>query len=153
MYICDTCGKTVEKIEGRYVRDEFDNHCRVYFGSIDAMLENGKSEYTETCERCGGDFVEAKECLICYAWLREDDDDICESCFKESSTIDTAYKFGGMDFLKSQFSERQIHDLLIRELREAEKLQPTETKSSIERYLAHNTAEFAKWRLENEEEL
>lgn len=51
--------------------------------------------------------------------------------------------------MKSQFSEWQIEQILLRELREAEKLQSAETKLDIARYIAAHAEGFAKWLYEN----
>lgn len=78
MYICEYCGKTTEEIETRIEVDDFSHAYNHELG----RYEKTESFTTDTCEHCGGEFVEAKKCLICEDWISEYGDAICESCFE-----------------------------------------------------------------------
>lgn len=110
MYVCNRCGATTDEIES-YTE----------WHGAEGTSNYGEITFDKPC-RCGGNFVEAKECNLCGEWFDPDNmyDGICEECLKKETTEENAYKLGEEckesvkinGFLKSVFDTEEIVQIL-----------------------------------------
>lgn len=98
------------------------------------------------CPVCHCDYDYAYQCLECGDWHHEDDlyCGLCDKCLDDRANkcqydIEMCYKVGKNDldgveingFLLSMFSRSEIDEILMRELREANKINPVDCSDYI----------------------
>lgn len=115
MFKCEKCGRLYEdlteaKNEINYVED------------TDGRTRDIESEYV--CH-CGGELEEVHKCKYCNEYISLD-----ETCCEKCITLENCLEIGEENkktikingFLGVMFSEEEITEILIREMKEAEKL-------------------------------
>lgn len=112
---------------------------------------HGASAYEtfKVCPVCGGDYEETKSCAICGAEHFEDDlqGGVCADCLTDV-TLDDCLAVNGDEkteininsVLAYAFTESQIEEILMRELRQADKIKPV----SCLDYINEDTTWFAE---------
>lgn len=94
------------------------------------------------CPKCGGAYEETKPCAVCESEQLDEDlyGGICKSCLAEyENDLDTCLKLGAIDkeeieinsLLVTMFTQAEIEEILIRELKEAEKITPVDCSSFV----------------------
>lgn len=94
------------------------------------------------CPNCGGAYDETKACAVCGSEQLECDlyGGICVDCLKKyKNDLDTCLKLGAIDkeeikinsLLVTMFTQAEIEEILIRELKEAEKIAPVDCSSFV----------------------
>ena len=94
------------------------------------------------CPICGGAYEETKPCVVCKSEQLDDDlyGGICKSCLAEyENDLETCLKLGAIDkeeieinsLLVTMFTQSEIEEILIRELKGAEKLSPVDCSSFV----------------------
>ena len=94
------------------------------------------------CPRCGGAYEETKPCASCGSERFEDDlyGGICKECLSEyDNDLDTCLKLGEINkeeieinsLLVTMFTQAEIEEILIRELKEAEKIAPVDCSNFV----------------------
>ena len=94
------------------------------------------------CPRCGGVYEETKLCAVCESEQLDDAlyGGICKSCLAEyENDLETCLKLGAIDkgeieinsLLVTMFTAAEIEEILIRELKEAEKIAPVDCSSFV----------------------
>lgn len=131
-YICLNCGHIFEEGEQAHwieSRGEFWGHAC--------------SESMSGCPLCHGEYEESKPCEICGSEHLEEDlnNGICDECInKYQYDVDVCYKIGSNDtdtvdlncFLASMFDKEEIEQILLKELKEAQKYKKIDCKKFIE---------------------
>lgn len=108
------------------------DRCNHRFNVFDIVTEP-HGEKVACCPFCHGSFEEIKQCKICGDWYAEDDmtSDVCDECiYSHENDIELCYKFGEVakeavsinGFIASVFTEEQIAEILMKELRIAKEI-------------------------------
>lgn len=118
---------------------------------------HGASAYEtfKVCPVCGGDYEETKSCAICGADHLEDDliSGVCAECLADV-TLDDCLAVNGdrkeeikiNAVLAYAFTESQIEEILMRELRQADKIKPVSCLDYINEDITWFAEELAKVR-------
>lgn len=98
-------------------------------------MTDGSCEKIGVCPYCKGYFEEMQECKICGEWCTDDEltSGVCDECiYTHTSNIELCYKFGDEEEAKetiklnglvaSMFTEEQINEILINQLRSFNKI-------------------------------
>jgi hypothetical protein len=102
--------------------------------------------YSQTesgCPLCKGDYEETKQCKICGSEHLKDELDggVCEECIeKYRYDVDMCFNIGSKDtieielngFLASMFDKQEIEEILLKELKEAQKCTPIDCNEFVE---------------------
>lgn len=115
MYECHRCGKHFE--EPDWVVERYG-------------LDSPPYDKVAVCPYCHGYFEEMYQCQICGEWFTDDELTmaVCDECiYKHESDHELCYKLGNEEsakesitingFVASVFTEEQINEILMRELR------------------------------------
>lgn len=116
---------------------------------------DGTGEIFKVCPVCGGDFEEAVRCSICGEYHFEDDlqGGVCADCLTDV-TLDDCLAVNGdkkteiniNSVLAYAFTESQIEEILMRELRQADKIKPVSCLDYINEDITWFAEELAKIR-------
>lgn len=146
MLICESCGAVFEYADGRTDRD------------------TGYTE--ELCPECGSTVItKAVKCQVCEDWVSEDDafgfiHTVCENCINEErGDLDLLYKatkdecddFDLPVLFRTFFTDDEIMEILMRELKACHEQIPRDTKNFARRYANEIADEIVK-RLEGKDE-
>ena len=139
MYICKECGCT-------YTEDAVPTY--------QDFTQLGEKGFIDDCS-CGGEIVEAYECVLCDELSANV---MCDKCLNENITFETVLRYGNdtkqnieiNGYLAHEFTEEQINEILERELREAKKLG---FKTKHEEYANNDLGHFEMWLEENKDDL
>ncbi|MBO7230076.1 MAG: hypothetical protein J6V20_01515 [Bacteroidaceae bacterium] len=138
MLICTSCGKIFEQ----YSTKTWEEDRGEFWGEP-------CYEQMSVCPFCGDNYTNAKQCVICGSWIKEEDWNICEDCLNEEFTIDNCLEIGEENpaeieingFLASCFTAEEIDKILL----EALMNDPDRVKDAIEKYAADDMLYFAEW--------
>ena len=140
MLICESCGAVFEYADGRTDRD------------------TGYTE--ELCPECGSRYImKATRCKRCEEWVSEDSafgygsSVICEDCLQEANgdldllynaTKDTCEEFELPVLFRTFFTDDEIREILMRELKACHEQIPRDTKAFVRRYANEIAEEMVK---------
>lgn len=145
MYICLDCENVFDEANETKYYDKVDGN---------SAMSGYVTEYS--CPSCGSEyFEEAVECEFCGEWTVTEDlhEGICENCISEKATVEIAVKYGETEkqtielngLLAYAFSDEQINEILLRELKEAARIYPQKIKAEIIEFYGCDMEAFAKW--------
>lgn len=152
-YVCESCGEVIDEEDITY-HTEFIGYCHEYPCYQDV---------SDGC-KCGGDYVEGRECDMCGEWYVPEDlvgitANICLDCLRERATLNNAMEFenetstnlyDGFSYMGYGFEE--IKELINRDIKERIKLGDIKLKTDIEGVcLGFNKDEFADFLKEKED--
>ena len=138
MFICNGCGKTFEKNSIKTWEED-----RGEYWGVPCVEE------MSGCPYCGESYTEAKQCVICGDWVRDDAWNICDECLEEQCNKDNCLEIGEENptdveingFLASSFAAEEIDKILL----EALMNDPDRMKDAIEKYAVDDMLYFSEW--------
>jgi hypothetical protein len=138
MYICKECGDVFNQFEV----DTWEEDRGEFWGMPCYERMSG-------CPNCRGDYVEAKRCVECGAWIPEDDWDMCEECMADYENEEICLELGVETedeiklngFLLSVYSRKEIEKILLEHLKQDEE----KMANAIKDYCEWDTMYFIEW--------
>jgi hypothetical protein len=131
MFVCNNCGRTIDDEE------------------LTFHSESHGERRADDCS-CGGEFVAAKECLICGKAIdKHEDGDICSECLDEHKTFDNAVKIGKENeeqtYINGFFFEMLTKDEIETALTEFSRKKFDGDKDSVKKYIDADPWYFEDW--------
>lgn len=134
--------------------------CGAVFEYADSRMDNETGCIEERCPECDGSYImQAVKCQVCGEWVPEDDTFgfgstiVCEDCVeKERWDLDLLYaatkeeceEFALPMLFRTFFTDDEITEILMRELKACHAQVPRETKSFVRRYANEIADEMVK---------
>ena len=133
MFICTDCGKTIDDDELVFYKES-----------------HGESRAYD-CD-CGGEFVEAKECLICGKVIEKNGNfDTCAECLGEHKTFENAVKIGKENaeqtYINGFFFEMLTSEEIENALTEFARKKFEGDKVSVKKYIDADPFYYEDWLL------
>ena len=131
MFVCNKCGRTIDDEE------------------LSFHLESHGEMRVDDCI-CGGEFVEAKECLVCGKSIEKNGYfDVCEDCLDEHKTFENAVKIGKENaeqtYINGFFFEMLTSEEIETALTEFARKKFDGDKASVKKYIDADRWYYEDW--------
>ena len=148
MYVCNRCGELCDEDDLPTYTEDFGYDTGVGWRSC-------PQTFVDNCS-CGGDFVKADRCSVCDEYFCSElskTGNVCDVCLEENADFDNAIECGKEwrdaielnGFLVHSFTQEQIEEILLKELKVARQVDATKIDKEAKDYCLEDEGCFADW--------